>query len=145
MTFAVIVGTGAGVTDTVVTAAESPDKSGNFLAAYVVMDRGAELDTHALRDFIRARKPLYMAPSVTMQLDAIPLTANGKVDRKALPVPVLTAEADRGYIQPRNDTETRICAAVAEVTGSAAAGVDATFEEMGVSCRTAGFSYTLGH
>ena len=123
----------SGVTDTVVIAAESPDRTGSFLAAYVVMNKGTLLDAHALRDFIRARKPFYMTPSVMIQLDAIPLTANGKVDRKALPVPVLTAEADRGYIQPRNDTETRICRAVSEVTGTAAAGVDATFEEMGVT------------
>ena len=122
-----------GVTDTVVIAAENPDRTGSFLAAYVVMKKGTVLDTHALRDFIRERKPYYMAPSVMMQLDAIPLTANGKVDRKALPVPVLTAEADRGYIQPRGDTEKRICRAVSEVTGTAAAGVDASFEEMGVT------------
>ena len=123
-----------GTADAVVTAADRPDQTGNFLAAYVVMKKGCTLDTHALRDFIRARKPFYMAPSVTMQLDEIPLTANGKVDRKALPVPVLTPEAaDGGYIQPRNETETRICKAVADVTGRAAAGVDASFEEMGVT------------
>ena len=123
-----------GVADTVVVAADGPGETGNFLAAYVVMDKGAELDTHALRDFIRARKPFYMSPSVTIQLKSIPLTVNGKVDRKALPVPVLNTDAaDSGYTKPRNETETRICKAVAEVTGSPAAGVDASFEEMGVT------------
>ena len=122
-----------GVADTVVVAADGPGETGNFLAAYVVMDKGAVLDTHALRDFIRARKPFYMAPSVMMQLDVIPLTVNGKVDRKALPAPVLSGKTDNDYIQPHNETETRICNAVTEVTGSPAAGVDASFEEMGVS------------
>lgn len=58
------------------------------LAAYVVANRGDSLDSTELRRYLRDRLPPYMVPQHIMQLDALPMTPNLKVDRKALPMPV---------------------------------------------------------
>ena len=64
---------------------EETPGGGKYLAAYVVSDN--KVDVAALNAFILERKPPYMVPAVTMQIDKIPLNANQKVDRKALPKP----------------------------------------------------------
>ena len=66
-----------GVSDSAVVAFDGD--SGKFMAAYVVSS--GKIDTPALNDFIRDRTPPYMIPSVTIQIDAIPLTPSQKVDR----------------------------------------------------------------
>ena len=58
---------------------------GKFIAAYVVSD--AKVDIEAMNQFIIEEKPPYMVPAVTMQIDAIPLNQNGKVNKRALPIP----------------------------------------------------------
>ena len=60
--------------------------AGKFIAAYVVSD--SPVDVEALNAFILEKKPPYMAPEVIMQIDAIPLNQNHKVDKRALPKPV---------------------------------------------------------
>ena len=85
---------------------------GKYIAAYVVSDE--KVDTEALAEFIRSEKPPYMVPSVTMQIDAIPLTQNQKVDRRALPVP----KREMGeLVPPENETQEKIASCVAEVLG----------------------------
>ena len=75
-----------GISDVTVQAFdEEGEGGGKFLAAYVVSD--APVDIDALNAFILERKPPYMVPAVTMQIEAIPLNVNQKVDRKALPKP----------------------------------------------------------
>ena len=64
---------------------------GKFIAAYIVSD--AKVDIEALNAFILDQKPPYMVPAVTMQIDAIPLNQNQKVNKRALPKPVATAAA----------------------------------------------------
>ena len=59
---------------------------GKFIAAYIVSDE--QVDIEALNNFILEEKPPYMVPAVTMQIDAIPLNQNQKVNKKALPKPV---------------------------------------------------------
>ena len=73
-----------GIKDATVTAFDHPS-GGKFVAAYVVGDE--KLDTGAIADFIRARKPDYMVPATFTQLDEIPLNQNGKVNRRMLPKP----------------------------------------------------------
>lgn len=73
-----------GIEDATVAAFEDGD-GGKFIAAYVVSS--SPVDITALNNFIRSRKPPYMVPAVTMQIDRIPLNQNMKVNRKALPVP----------------------------------------------------------
>ncbi|MFD7998260.1 amino acid adenylation domain-containing protein [Streptomyces mirabilis] len=96
------------------------------LAAYY-----APLDTtpDSLREHLAARLPDYMVPATLTALDALPLNANGKVDRKALPAP--DSAADDGYVAPRTVTEERIAEVWAEVLGLERVGVEDGFFEIG--------------
>ena len=78
------------------------ENGGKYIAAYIVSDE--QVDIKALGQFILAQKPPYMVPAATMQIDAIPLNQNQKVNRKALPAPVIQA-ADREYVEPKNEQE----------------------------------------
>ncbi len=75
---------------------------GQFIAAYVTGD--APIDKKALADFIRERKPPYMVPAAILQIDEIPHNQNGKLNKKALPVPEIGA-SETPYIAPKNETE----------------------------------------
>ena len=73
-----------GIRDVTVQAFDEPGAGGGkFLAAYIVSDK--EIDIQELDAFIADKKPPYMVPAVTMQIEAIPLNVNQKVDVKALP------------------------------------------------------------
>lgn len=100
-------------------------KNEAYLAAYVVCDRpvaGEELQTHLLQYL-----PAYMLPAHFVALPAIPLTPNGKVDKKALPEP----EINRECLAPRNETEARLVRLWAEILGAGRVGVRDNFFEMG--------------
>jgi hypothetical protein len=88
---------------------EEPDDQ--RLAAYVVAAGGRTLDVRALQQAARASLPDVMAPSSFTVLDSLPLNANGKIDRKALPAPG-PGEASRAedYVAPSGDTEERLAA-----------------------------------
>ena len=76
-----------GIKDATVQAFEEEGGSGGkFIAAYIVGDE--QIDIEALNDFILDQKPPYMVPAVTMQIEAIPLNQNQKVNKRALPKPV---------------------------------------------------------
>nr|QDA77045.1 polyketide synthase/nonribosomal peptide synthetase [Jahnella sp. MSr9139] len=79
------------------------------LVAYVASGAG-EYAPSALREHLSARLPEYMVPSAFVRLDALPLTSNGKVDRKALPAPEGTRDTARGYVGPRTPTERALVA-----------------------------------
>ncbi|MBP5483207.1 MAG: amino acid adenylation domain-containing protein, partial [Bacteroidales bacterium] len=101
-----------GVSDVTVQAFDEKGGNGKFLAAYIV---GADyLDKKALADFIAERKPPYMVPAVMMQIDAIPLTVNQKVDRKALPEPVAEKHVASGEAAPLNVLEQQLADLIAE-------------------------------
>ena len=78
------------------------ETGGKFIAAYIVSDE--QVDIKELNAFIGKQKPSYMIPAATMQIDAIPLNQNQKVNRKALPAPVIQA-ADHEYVEPKNEQE----------------------------------------
>ena len=117
-----------GVKDVTVQAFDAPS-GGKFLAAYVVAD--GTFDTKAAADFIRERKPPYMVPAAWMQLDAIPLNVNQKVDRKALPE--ATPSAMDEYIAPVGETEKTLCAIFGEVLGVEKVGATDSFFDLGGS------------
>jgi amino acid adenylation domain-containing protein len=79
-----------GIKDATVQAFDE-EGGGKFIAAYVVSD--SQVDIEALNNFILDQKPPYMVPAVTMQLDAIPLNQNQKVNKRALPKPEKKAGA----------------------------------------------------
>jgi tyrocidine synthetase-3 len=82
------------------------------LCAYIVPEVSYALDINGwfkiseLKDFLSTHLPEYMIPSLFVWLDKMPLTPNGKVDRKALPDPVLKTDED--YVAPRNPIEEKL-------------------------------------
>ncbi|NAQ17969.1 syringopeptin non-ribosomal peptide synthetase SypC, partial [Pseudomonas syringae] len=78
------------------------------LVAYVIGTAGLEPDASRLREQLRLSLAEYMLPSAFVSLESFPLTANGKLDRKALPAPDRSAVASQGYEAPEGDTEMAI-------------------------------------
>jgi amino acid adenylation domain-containing protein len=102
-----------GITDVTVQAFdEQGTGGGKFLAAYIVSPSPVDID--ALKAFIFDRKPPYMVPAVIMQIEAIPLNVNQKVDRKALPEPKLESSAKTAEAAPLNILEQELSSLIAE-------------------------------
>ncbi|CAM2064002.1 Amino acid adenylation domain-containing protein [Sulfidibacter corallicola] len=99
-----------------------------FLVAYVQPDPSAAFDEETLRSHLGESLPGYMVPAQIVEIARIPLTASGKLDRRALPKPAATATRDA---TPQNDDEQLLCALWAEVLGTENAGLDDHFFELG--------------
>ena len=85
-----------------------------------------------LRDFLKERLPEYMIPSAFVVLDALPLSPNGKVDRKALPAPDQDRREWQGaFVPPRTSTEQLLASIWAEVLGVTRVGVHDNFFDLG--------------
>ncbi|ARN83879.1 non-ribosomal peptide synthetase [Methylocystis bryophila] len=120
----------AGVREAAVLARE--DQPGDKrLVAYVAGREGTTPAAGELRAALQAHLPDYMLPSAFVTLDALPLTANGKVDRKALPAPDLGALQAHRYVAPRTATEAALCRIWAQTLGLERVGVEDNFFELG--------------
>ncbi|SEI20494.1 amino acid adenylation domain-containing protein [Pseudomonas asplenii] len=119
-----------GVRDAVVLVRE--DEPGDKrLVAYVIAAAGIELDAAQLRDQLRLTLAEYMLPSAFVSLQALPLTANGKLDRKALPAPAAQAYARREYVAPEGTVEVTLAGLWAELLGVDKVGRHDQFFELG--------------
>ncbi|AEI67903.1 non-ribosomal peptide synthetase [Corallococcus macrosporus] len=100
------------------------------LVAYVV---GPDLhDTAVLRDHLRERLPDYMVPAVFVRLEAIPLSPNGKVDRKAFPAPdAAQRTGEQQLVEPRSETEASLLTLWKDVLGLTSLGVTDDFFDVG--------------
>ena len=99
------------------------------LAAYVVPD--GDLDPAELRPHLAAALPEPMIPAVFVPLERLPLTANGKVDRRALPAPDPAANRAQGYLAPSGPVEEVLAAACAELLGIGRVGMGDNFFALG--------------
>jgi acyl carrier protein len=100
------------------------------LVGYVVAAAGVELEVSELRAYLGEQLPGYMIPSVFVELAALPLTANGKVDRKALPEAGQSAEVGE-YVGPRTAVEELLAGIWSEVLGVDLVGIHDNFFELG--------------
>jgi amino acid adenylation domain-containing protein len=98
------------------------------LVAYAVANSTAD----ELRHFLKDKLPEYMVPAVVVLLEALPVTPNGKVDRRALPVPDRSRpELEKAFVAPRDDLELQLAHIWEEVLGVRPVGVSDNFFELG--------------
>ena len=104
------------------------ENGGKYIAAYIVSDD--KVDIKQLNAFIGQQKPPYMIPAATMQIDAIPLNQNQKVNRKALPAPIIQA-ADREFVEPTTEVERLFCKIYSDILSMDKIGATDNFFELG--------------
>ena len=109
-----------GIKDATVQAFDE-DGGGKFIAAYVVSDQ--PVDIEALNQFILDEKPPYMVPAVTMQIDAIPLNQNQKVNKRALPKPEKKAAVVEESNVPMNVLEEELHEMIAGIVNTTDFGI----------------------
>ena len=100
-----------------------------MLVAYLSARAGQAIDTAQVRSRLGRVLPEYMVPGAVVVLDALPLNANGKVDRKALPMPGFDSE--RAYVPPQGDAESALARIWSEVLGVERVGRNDHFFELG--------------
>ena len=115
------------------------DKNGDkYLAAYIVTSDTQPLSTGELRSFLIDKIPDYMIPSAFQQLETLPHTPNGKVDRRSLPVPAGNPNlTGRTYVTPRNKLEEKITSIWREVLRVDKIGIQDDFFDLGGHSLTA--------
>ncbi|MBM3069849.1 enterobactin non-ribosomal peptide synthetase EntF [Lelliottia sp. RWM.1] len=99
------------------------------LVGYVVSESGLPLDRDALLELLKAQLPPHMVPVVLLQISALPLSANGKLDRKALPLPELTRKTSGRA--PETETEMAVAQAFSALLGCDISDIEADFFALG--------------
>jgi len=112
--------------------ARAPGPGDGHLVAFVSAAHGARIDEQALRAHLSARLPGYMVPSAIVEVTAFPLSANGKIDRRALLARLATpVREDAGSVPPRTALERELVQLWSELLGVAIPSVTASFFEVG--------------
>jgi amino acid adenylation domain-containing protein len=101
------------------------------LTAYYVKRPDATLSADALHTVLAESMPEYMIPSAWMQLESLPLSPNGKLDRAALPIPEATQVANEDYVAPSGATEIALTKIFAEVLRMEQVGVTSDLLRLG--------------
>ncbi len=97
------------------------------LYAYLVSE--AAVDISAVRRFLQKKLPSYMVPPYMMQIDAIPVNRNGKLDKKVLPM--IETACSESYVAPTDRVQENICKVFGEILGLAQIGITDNFFDMG--------------
>ncbi|VBB05118.1 phosphopantetheine attachment site [Lucifera butyrica] len=118
-----------------------------YLCAYIVAEK--EVAAARLKEELQQSLPDYMIPASVMQLAKMPLTPNGKIDRKALPEPAGGIRTGAEYVAPRNEAEARMAQVWQEVLAVEKVGIEDNFFELGghslkVIALVAGISEKMG-
>lgn len=123
------------VQETVVLAREDEPGNKRLVAYVVIKDCATQSDRQtaiALRSFLREKLPEYMLPSAFVVIDNIPLTPNGKVDRRALPIPhQARLDLERTFATPNNAVEVELSKIWEQVLGIASIGIRDNFFDLG--------------
>ena len=125
-----------GIKDATVQAFDD-ENGGKYIAAYIVSDE--QVDIEAMNNFILDQKPPYMVPTVTMQIESIPLNQNQKVNKKALPKPVKSAAVTQQQTEqaPLNKLEKELHEMIAAIVGNNDFGVTTILGYVGLTSITA--------
>jgi len=119
-----------GVSEAVVIVRE--DTAGDArLVGYLVWEAGGETDAADVREQLRRRLPDYMVPAAMVTLERMPLSPNGKIDRKALPAPEAAGAETQNFIGPRNPTEEVLSELWSEILNTERIGVEDNLFEHG--------------
>ena len=110
-----------------VTAFGDPDRK--KLVAYVVPRIG--FNKSSVMDLLKSTVPDYKVPSIILELEELPLTSNGKVDRKALPYPDESLLTEKTYQEPRNEIEEDLCQIWSTLLRLEKVGIEDNFFELG--------------
>jgi len=128
----------AGVVQAVVALRE--DHAGDKrLVAYLVAESGKNPDIDNIRKEIKEKLPEYMVPSRFVEVERFPMTTSGKVDRKALPAPVVESRGATAMVAPRTPLESDLATLFASILGLPSVGVTDNFFDLG------GHSLLAGH
>ena len=101
------------------------------LVAYITAQAGTEVSTADLREHLSTVLPSYMVPAAYVQLAGMPLTPNGKLDRKALPAPDISAYTSQRYEAPRGEVEQVVAGIWRQILGVSRVGRHDDFFELG--------------
>lgn len=101
------------------------------LVAYYLLDEGINVEKSDIRNYLQLKLPEYMHPSFYIHLEDLPVTSNGKINRKALPNVVENDLIRREYVAPKNEFEEKLIVIWREVLGVEKIGVEDDFFELG--------------
>ncbi|WP_027630731.1 non-ribosomal peptide synthetase [Ruminiclostridium cellobioparum] len=117
------------IKEAVVVAREDAKSGTKYLCAYIVADR--DLIVHEIRENLKTTLPEYMVPSYFIQMENLPLSQNGKIDRKALPAQDGKFSTGEEYVAPSNEIEQKLVEVWQEILGVKKVGIKDNFFDLG--------------